>query len=142
VKIGENYSIARKPRTLEPTHDIIVGTTTLHVAVAKTPEAQTQGLSGIQHLANNEGMLFPFSPATTPEFWMKDMLFPIDIIWIKNNVVVGTSENLLVPKSGMSDAKLIKYSPSLPIDAALEVPAGWVRLNSIYPSSLVKAAEK
>lgn len=54
----------------------------LKVDVALTQEAQARGLSGRAGLGENEGMLFIFdSPGRYP-FWMKDMNFPIDIIWI------------------------------------------------------------
>jgi len=55
---------------------------TLKVELATTPQAQEQGLSGRNGLKENGGMLFIFNTAGKYPFWMKDMNFPIDIIWI------------------------------------------------------------
>ena len=41
-----------------------------------------QGLSGRASLPTDHGMLFVFSKSDIYEFWMKDMKFPLDIIWI------------------------------------------------------------
>src|SRR3989344_4302445 len=49
---------------------------------------RAQGLSGRKSLAENEGMLFVFGGKDVkPAFWMKDMLMPIDIIWINDRKV-------------------------------------------------------
>ena len=39
-------------------------------------------------------MLFRFSQAEKYSFWMKDMRFPLDIIWIKNREVVHIEKNI------------------------------------------------
>ncbi|HEV2613770.1 MAG TPA: DUF192 domain-containing protein [Gammaproteobacteria bacterium] len=67
---------------------------TLNVEQVSTPVAMEQGLSGRKSLANNEGMLFVFPKEGFYPFWMKSMLFPIDIIWLdKNYKVVYVKEN-------------------------------------------------
>ena len=55
---------------------------TLKIDLALTPEAREKGLSGRKELKNDEGMLFVFNHMDKYPFWMKDMNFPIDIIWI------------------------------------------------------------
>ena len=60
----------------------------LKVEVVKTPQAQAQGLSTRQDLVENEGMLFVFDHPARYSFWMKDMNFPIDIIWLNQNFQV------------------------------------------------------
>src|SRR3989344_7332267 len=59
------------------------------VELALTPEEQTQGFSGRSGLGENEGMLFVFDTPGKYGFWMKDMLFPIDIIWLAPDSRVG-----------------------------------------------------
>lgn len=51
--------------------------------VANTPENRQQGLSGFKKLEPDEGMLFIFDEPGIYPFWMKDMNFSIDIIWLK-----------------------------------------------------------
>ena len=57
---------------------------------------------------------------------MKDMLIPIDIIWIHNGKVVGFAENVQ-PEPGVPTMKLAKYSPQSPVEYVLEVRAGTAR---------------
>lgn len=111
-------------QTLHPTDTITVGGHTLRVQIVGTAEEQAQGLSGIASIAEDEGTLFPFDPPATPSFWMKDMLFPIDIIWIRNNTIIGMSENLPRQLPGQDEDELPLYFPPDHIDAALEINAG------------------
>ena len=56
----------------------------LKVEVASTDAARVQGLSGRQCIGQSEAMLFIFNQSGYYQFWMKDMNFPIDIIWISS----------------------------------------------------------
>ena len=61
---------------------VTVGETTMRMRVARTQEEHAKGLSGIPALRADEGMLYVYP---LPHFYvhsMKDMLFPLDIIWI------------------------------------------------------------
>ena len=60
----------------------------IKVDLALTQSEQTQGLSGRLNLNENEGMLFVFTNLGKYPFWMKDMNFPIDIIWLGENMRV------------------------------------------------------
>ncbi len=57
----------------------------IKVDLAVTEKTRAQGLSGRKELKENEGMLFFFNRSGNYPFWMKDMNFPIDIIWINKN---------------------------------------------------------
>ena len=46
-----------------------------------------KGLSGQENMAENEGMLFQFSDLDFRTFWMKDMFFDLDILFISDNVI-------------------------------------------------------
>jgi uncharacterized membrane protein (UPF0127 family) len=66
-------------------------------------------------------MLFVFPAETTPSFWMKDMRYPIDMIWIDaSRQVVDSTENAL-PESYPDTT----FSPRVPVRYVLEVPAGF-----------------
>lgn len=72
-----------------------IGMATISVEIADTQAEQTQGLSGRASLGANEGVLFVFDKSDYYGFWMKDMLFPIDIIWIDEHMrVIGTTKNI------------------------------------------------
>lgn len=105
---------------------ISLGGKKLKVTVADEPLEQMQGLSGREGLSENEGMLFIFEPPQIPGFWMKDMKFSIDIIWISaEGKVVGVQKSLspeTYPKT---------YAPPSPIKYVLEVNSGWYDRNGI-----------
>lgn len=66
----------------------------LRVSVADTDGARRQGLSGVKELSADEGMLFIFEKTGDYIFWMKDMNFPIDIMWIDEDLrIVHIEEN-------------------------------------------------
>ncbi len=99
---------------------IRVGKTMVTVEIANTPEARVQGLSGRDPLPELHGMLFPMGEPLRHIFWMKDMKFALDIIWIRAGKIVDISENV-PPPSG--DAAPAIVSPQEPADAVLEVNA-------------------
>jgi uncharacterized membrane protein (UPF0127 family) len=53
--------------------------------LALTQDQQTKGLAVRNHIKESEGMLFVFQYPSKQSFWMKDMKFPIDIIWLGGN---------------------------------------------------------
>ncbi len=93
------------------------------VDVAETMAARTQGLSGRPGLSEGEGMLFIFPDYGMQGFWMKDMLFPIDIIWIKDDAVTGVAHSVS-PQAEKSIFNLDVFYPPEPINRVLEVRAG------------------
>lgn len=56
----------------------------LQVSVADSDLERKQGLSGVESMAATEGKLFVFDKEGDYKMWMKDMLIPLDIIWINN----------------------------------------------------------
>jgi uncharacterized membrane protein (UPF0127 family) len=69
------------------------------VSMAETPDAQERGLSGHVPLLPHEGMLFRFDHPGRQQFWMKDMLFALDIIWLDANLHVLSSVSNATPES-------------------------------------------
>lgn len=111
---------------------IIIAGKELTVELAKTKESREKGLSGKTSLATDNGMLFVFGDdGANPVFWMKDMLIPIDIIWIKGGKIVKIDKSLEFPKAGTPDSKLKTYSAGQPIDYVLEVNSGYSVKNNI-----------
>lgn len=68
---------------------------TLPVSIADTPQALEKGLSGTAMLAPDTGMLFIFKTPGQYGFWMKDMQYPLDIIWLDSSFkIVHIEENV------------------------------------------------
>ncbi len=67
----------------------------LKIEAAKTPEARTQGLSGRENLAADTAMVFYFDAPGQQCFWMKDMKFSIDMIWLdEDKRVLKVADNV------------------------------------------------
>ena len=119
-------------------HDITI--TAPHGAivaeVVDTKASRELGLSGRTGLHVNEGMLFVFDVSGKYGFWMKDMLFPIDIVWINQNGVIVKSESNLeansYPNTFIND-----------VDASyvLEVASGSIERYGLYLGSKVIIGE-
>lgn len=74
---------------------VILGGKKYSVLVARTTNQLTKGLSGRVSLGQDEGMLFEFRESRKYGFWMKDMSFPLDIIWISDdNKIVHIEKSL------------------------------------------------
>lgn len=71
----------------------------IKVDLALTAAEQEQGLSGRPGLAENTGMLFVFPNPGNYQFWMKDMNFPIDMIWLSSDLKVVYIEKNATPES-------------------------------------------
>ncbi|MFH1781353.1 MAG: DUF192 domain-containing protein, partial [Patescibacteria group bacterium] len=85
------------------------------------------------NLEKNECMLFVFKESKSRTFWMKNMNFPLDIIFINNNEIVEIKENIQAPDS----ADIPQYSSKYPADTVLELPAGLVADNNIITGDKV-----
>ena len=92
------------------------------VELARTPEEWATGLSGKNELPESHGMLFIYTTVEPRSFWMKGMVFPIDIIYIDGNSSVVHIEKNAVPLHTGDNLKL--YPSTAPIKYALEVNAG------------------
>jgi len=90
------------------------------------------GLSFRQSLEQNKGMYFYLFHQFNPVFWNFGMYFPIDVIWIKNNRVVGIEKN--IPKM---TSKIKILSPGTLVDALIEVPAETIDKIDIAVNDLI-----
>lgn len=111
------------------THEINIEDKSIMVELANTDKTRAQGLSGRQSLSPDQGMLFVFDKGSRPRFWMKDMHFAIDIIWIAEGKISQISRNLLPPEPGTKDSELALFIPNDPVDYVLEVAAGTASAN-------------
>jgi len=95
--IGErvNNKSDRKSVDYSPFIKLKINKQTFLVKIAKTETEREQGLSNQKTLPGNEGLLFAFDKPGNYLFWMKDMNFPIDIIWLdENKKIVDITANL------------------------------------------------
>jgi hypothetical protein len=96
------------------------------VDLALTAGERARGLSGRVGLGENIGMLFVFDNEGIYPFWMKDMNFPIDIIWINKDLKV-----VYVKENATPDSFPESFSPGEKALYVLEVPAGFSEKNNL-----------
>jgi uncharacterized membrane protein (UPF0127 family) len=96
-------------------------------------------LSGRPSLAPGTGMLFIFETEGVYYFWMKDMRFPLDMVWISAGcVVVDITKDAPPPEPGQALAELARYSPSQPAQYVLEINAGEAEAADIHAGDPVE----
>ena len=105
----------------------------LNLEVMRTQEEQIWGLSGRESLNENAGMLFVYEEPVVPSFWMKDMNFSIDIIWIgSDRKIVDITENI-APETYPNT-----FRPKAPIQYVLEVNAGWALDRNVAVGDMIQ----
>lgn len=120
-----------------PSTNIKIGNAILSVEIADTPFERTNGLSFREKIGENEGMIFIFEDSQYRKFWMKNMKFSVDIIWIDENLkVVGIQEN--VPPESYPDT----FESPKPVKYVIEVNAGWTKKNKIKTGDKILFLEK
>lgn len=96
------------------------------VMVAKTNTQKVKGLSDRDNLLDSDGMLFTFGGIKG--FYaivMRNMRFPLDVIWVDGIKIVDMAPNL-PPDPSKDEAGLVEYRPRLEATEILEVPAGFI----------------
>ena len=92
----------------------------VRIDLALTDVELARGLSGRTELADGEGMLFVFNRPSKYLFWMKGMNFPIDIIWIGENMNV-----IYIKKDARPEFYPDTYGPDTNAKYVLEVASGF-----------------
>jgi hypothetical protein len=106
------------------TETIVIDGEDIHVAIADTPALQELGLGNRNGLPDGEGMLFVFTTDSEEAFWMKDMHFSIDMIWI------SVQGNIVYLAQDISpDTYPENFVPTSPARYVLELPAGYAQAH-------------
>lgn len=69
------------------------------VEIARTSAEQAKGMMFRTEMADNTGMIFPFSEPRPASFWMKNTVIPLDIIFIRSNGTIESIAENTVPYS-------------------------------------------
>ena len=110
-------------------HRLKIGNVTLDVELADTQNKRQKGLSNRPGLLENSGMLFIFPYPDKHTFWMKDMRFPLDFVWIRNGRIVEITPDISPPET---------LVPSQLVDEVLEISAGSANKYGITVGSYVE----
>lgn len=96
-----------------------IGNKIFNIELADSPAERQRGLSGHSPLEDDEGMLFIFEKADTYGFWMKDMLFGLDILWLDQDGRIIYIEREILPETYPK-----VFTPKEPALYVLEINAG------------------
>ncbi len=99
-------------------HKIKINDVEFFVEVVDDDLERARGLGGRDGLCEGCGMLFVFDEVGQYGFWMKDMKFDIDILWIKNGEIV------YIEKGVSHETPKVVYNPDVGSDMVLEVDSG------------------
>lgn len=110
----------------------------LKVEMADTQSKRSKGLGGREAMASDEGMLFIFPDIQRRSFWMKDLQFPLDLIWIRGEIIVDIFHNVQPPLPGQEDDSLPIYQSNQEIDKVLEVTGGTAKRLNVKVGDSVK----
>ena len=96
--------------------------TVIPVEIADTEKKRNRGLGFRSSLRQGWGMLFVFDSKKPHGFWMKDMHFPIDIIWLDNYRIVHIEHSVPPPVPGESSPPV--FTPPSASNFVLEIAEG------------------
>jgi hypothetical protein len=89
-----NRQLIAQGQILPVTAEVQLGDQIIGLEVAQTPQQQAIGLMARASLADDRGMLFPFEPARPVSFWMKNVLIPLDMVFVYNGEIVAIASNV------------------------------------------------
>jgi uncharacterized protein len=110
-------------------HAVIAGRT-YSLEIADTDAARAQGLSNRVGMAQNHGMLFRYANQGVRCFWMKDMHFSLDIIWLN-----AQSQAIKIERNVSPDTYPHPFCAS-PAQNVLELNAG--AAQNLRPGQIVQ----
>ncbi len=107
--------------TSAPPTAVLPDGSAIHLELAVTPEEISNGLMFRPTLPSDRGMLFLFSVARVPAFWMKNTLVPLDLVFLNG---AGTVVDLIPDVQPCAAEPCPQYVPEHPARAVLELAAG------------------
>lgn len=123
-----------------PQESLVFAGERIDVHIAQTPWHWHRGLGKRASMEGMDGMLFVFPFAERHGFVMRDMQFPIDIVWINQGVVVDIAPSVM-PEPGVAEADLRVYRPRAEATMVLELPAGWTAAHGVIIGDTLSAAQ-
>ena len=105
----------------------------INIEMVITPEEREKGLSGRENIGENEGMLFVFENSGRHGFWMKDMMFPIDIVWLDQSKKI-----IFIQKNVLPSTYPEIFYPDDNANYVLELISGFAEKNNLQIGNQVK----
>lgn len=116
---------------------VSIGDTRILIDLAVTNFEKEKGLGGRFFLSDNNGLLFVYEKEGFPAIWMKNMIFPIDIVWLDSQFRIVHVEKNISPNTYPS-----AFRTDLPAKYVLELNAGFLDLHDIHIGNELKLVEQ
>ena len=126
ISLFEGY--CKKDKIDGKTITIYISGHLVKVKVAANEETKQQGFMNQDEPDGDQGMLFVYDTEEILRFWMKNVNFPLDIIFFDSNME-EVDRMSMEPYKGEHDNHLKIYMPKKPARFAVELPAGWCESN-------------
>jgi uncharacterized membrane protein (UPF0127 family) len=135
TKSSSNSTVATSSKEILnlPVTTIFSSKGSIKAFIADTDATRTQGLSDIPSLSDGVGMLFVFQSPGNYGFWMKDMKFPLDLIWVNEDKTIAG-----VTKNALPSSYPFIFPPPHDISYVLEMNAGSVEKFGLKTGTSVK----
>lgn len=104
----------------------------ISLIIADTEEKREKGLGDTESMPDSTAMLFVFDEPDTYAFWMKDMKFPIDIVWLNEN-----KEVVHIVESAMPESYPENFVPPQKSQYVFELNAGLVSKYGIKVGNIL-----
>ncbi|MDP2925713.1 MAG: DUF192 domain-containing protein [Nanoarchaeota archaeon] len=122
-----NHNINNNEKAKDISKVIFQNNISVNVELSKTSEEHEKGLMFREKLDENSGMLFIFEDDKIRDFWMKNTLIPLDIIFIDKDLkIVKIAEAI---PCEIEDCPI--YSSDIPARYVLELSKGYCKNNDI-----------
>jgi len=97
---------------------LVLGQKVYYLQTARTEAQREKGLGNRNNMPSNEGMLFIYGNMGKRCFWMKDMSFSLDMIWVDNGKHITHIEHNVTPDT-YPDKTFCAFAQDV-----IELPAG------------------
>lgn len=122
------YFVLKHPNSFK---EVKINDQTLHVEIADEKVEQKLGLMGRDRLVDDHGMLFVYPSVNVPVFWMKNMLIPLDMIFIGPDKKINHIIQNIPPCTEENDENCPTYHSPESTQYILEVKAGYAQAHQI-----------
>jgi len=136
ILFTQNYLKTKSFSLFKKNSTATINSRTFKLMIASSQKEKEVGLSETKSLLQDQGMIFLFEKPDYYSFWMKNMTFSIDIIYINKDEIVAIQSNVQPPKS-LIESPII-YTPIEPSDKVLEIQAGLSEKYSFKKGDKIK----
>jgi len=113
-----------------------IGRLWLDMDVADDSYKRAKGLMYRKKMQKDRGMLFVFDSERRYSFWMLNMQFSIDLIWLDKNMRVVDITKDAAPSLSIFSSK--SYSPRAPAMYVIEACSGFASSSKLKPGNRIK----